>query len=162
LNSSRRSVLVATSAVYAAVYVVLTLVLSPFSYGEVQLRVANVLTGLVPILGWPAIIGQGLGVFIANIDSPLGPVDLLNSLPSLFFSWVVWRLRNRSVFLGLTCYSVGLGASVGLSLVYVYKLPVLVTVLTTMVGIFVATTILGYLLYRAVTRTGVLGANLGR
>lgn len=162
MRSSRRSVLIATAAVYAAVYVVLTVVLSPFSYGEVQLRVANVLTGLVPILGWPAIIGQGLGVFIANIDSPLGPVDLLNSLPSLFFSWVIWRLRNTSVFLGLTCYSVGLGASVGLSLVYVYKLPLLITVLTTMLGIFAATAVLGYLLYRAVMRTGVLGGKFGR
>ena len=158
MSSSRRSVLIATSAVYAAVYVVLTLVLSPFSYGEVQLRVANILTGLVPIIGWPAIIGQGLGVFIANIDSPLGPVDLLNAVPSLFFSWVIWRLRKTSVFLGLTCYSVGLGVSVGLSLVYVYKLPMLVTVLTTALGIFAATAILGYLLYRAVTRTGVLSS----
>jgi len=141
---------------YAAVYVVVTLVLSPISYGEVQLRIANILVGLVPILGWPAIIGQGLGVLIANVASPLGPLDLLNAVPSILLSWLVWRLRNFSVFFGLTCYSVGLGSSVSLLLVYVLGLPILVTFLTTTLGVFAATAILGYFFYRAVEKSGAL------
>lgn len=62
----RRTVLVATAAVYAAMYVVLALAFSPISYGVINLRVANILMGLVPLIGWPAVVGQGLGVFIAN------------------------------------------------------------------------------------------------
>ena len=97
----RRSLVVATAAVYAAMYVVLGVVFSPVSYGLINLRVANVLVGLVPLLGWPAIIGQTLGVFITNqsaLGDPLGPIDLINVLPTFVFTWVVWRLRKKSVF----------------------------------------------------------------
>ncbi|MDG6950125.1 MAG: QueT transporter family protein, partial [Nitrososphaerota archaeon] len=96
----KRSLVVATAAVYAAMYVVLGVVFSPISYGVINLRVANVLIGLVPLLGWPAIIGQTLGVFIANqpaLGDPLGPIDLINVLPTFVFTWVIWRLRKKSV-----------------------------------------------------------------
>ena len=114
-----RSSVLATAAVYAAMYVALSLLFSPVSYGVVNLRVANVLVGLVPLIGWPAIVGQALGVFIANqpaLGDPLGPIDLLNVAPSFLFSWVIWRLRRTSVFLGLVVYSVALGLSVSLAL----------------------------------------------
>ncbi len=62
----RRSVVVATAAIYAAMYVALALLFNPISYGVINLRVANILIGLVPIIEWAAILGQTLGVFLAN------------------------------------------------------------------------------------------------
>ncbi len=160
----RRSLVVATAAVYAAMYVVLGVVFSPVSYGLINLRVANVLVGLVPLLGWPAIIGQTLGVFITNqpaLGDPLGPIDLINVLPTFVFTWVVWRLRKKSVFLGLTLYSVALGVSVSYALSYAFNLPMFVEIPQVTAGIFLATAVLGYLFYRAVGRLGVIQRRYG-
>ena len=160
----RRSVVVATAAVYAAMYVVLTLLFSPISYGIVNLRVANILMGLVPILGWPAILGQGLGVFIANqpaLGDALGPIDLINVIPSLVFAWVAWKLRHRSVFLGLTLYSLALGVSVSYALSYGFNLPLLVEIPQVTVGVFLATAVLGYIFYKAISKLGVLQRRFG-
>ena len=159
-----RSSVLATAAVNAAMYVALSLLFSPVSYGVVNLRVANVLVGLVPLIGWPAIVGQALGVFIANqpaLGDPLGPIDLLNVAPSFLFSWVIWRLRRTSVFLGLVVYSVALGLSVSLALNYAFNLPLLIEIPQVTTGILIATAGLGYLMYRGVERLGVLQRRFG-
>ena len=160
----RRSVVIATAAVYAAMYVALAFAFSPISYGLVNLRVANILMGLVPIIGWPAILGQALGVFIANqpaLGDTLGPIDLINVVPSFVFAWAAWKLRHRSVFLGLTLYSVALGVSVSFALSYAFGLPLLVEIPQVTLGIFLATAVLGYIFYRAVSRLGVLQRRFG-
>lgn len=160
----KRTVLVATAAVYAAMYAVLALAFNPISYGVVNLRVANILLGLVPLVGWPAILGQALGVFIANqpaFGDPLGPVDLINVIPSVVFAWVMWKLRRRSVFLGLTLYSIALGVSVSFALNYAFGLPLVVEIPQVTLGVFLATAVLGYLLYKAVHRLGVLQRRFG-
>ena len=158
-RNPRRSVLISTAAVYAAMYVVLALVFNPISYGAINLRVANVLMGLVPIIGWPAVLGQTLGVFIANqpaLGDPLGPIDLINVIPSFLFSFLLWKLRNKSVFLGLTLYSVALGITVSYALNYAFKLPLLVEIPQVTVGVFIATAVFGYLLFRSAKQLGVL------
>lgn len=160
----RRSLLVATAAVYAAMYVVLVVLFSPISYGVINLRVANILMGLVPLIGWPAILGQALGVFIANqpaLGDTLGPIDLINVVPSLVFAWVLWKLRKKSVFLGLTIYSVALGISVSYALNYAFNLPLLVEIPQVTAGIFLATAVLGYIFYRSVRRLGILQRRYG-
>ena len=158
-HGSRRSVLIATAAIYAAMYVALALLFNPISYGVINLRVANVLIGLVPIIGWPAVLGQTLGVFIANqpaLGDPLGPIDLINVVPSFLFSLLLWKLRNTSVFLGLTLYSVALGITVSYALNYAFKLPLVVEIPQVTAGVFVATAVFGYLLFKSVKRLGVL------
>lgn len=155
----RRSTLLAATAVYAAMYVVLALAFSPVSYGVINLRVANVLIGLVPLMGWPAVLGQAMGVFIANqpaLGDPLGPIDLINVFPSFVFSWVVWKMRKTSVFLGLVIYSVALGVSVSFALNYAFNLPLEVEIPQVTTGILIATAGLGYLMYRAASRLGIL------
>ena len=160
-RSPRRSVLISTAAVYAAMYVALTLVFSPISYGIINLRVANILIGLVPIIGWPAVLGQTLGVFIANqsaLGDPLGPIDLINVVPSFLFSFLLWELRNKSVFLGLTLYSVALGITVSYAVSYASNGKATFFALVPLVtpGIFIATAVLGYIMYKSVKRLGVL------
>lgn len=53
-------------AVFAALYVTLCLALAPFSYGAVQVRVAEALC-LLPILGREYITAITLGCFLANL-----------------------------------------------------------------------------------------------
>ena len=53
-------------ALIAAVYAALCLVLQPFSYGAVQVRVAEMLC-LLPVFGPDYIVGVTLGCFLANL-----------------------------------------------------------------------------------------------
>lgn len=154
-----RTTVVATASMYAAMYVALSFLFNPISYGVINVRVANVLVGLVPIIGWPAILGQTLGVFIANqpaLGDPLGPIDLVNVIPSFISSYLLWRLRNKSVLLGLTLYSLSLGVTVSYALNYAFNIPLFIEIPQVTAGIFFATTVLGYALYRSVKRLGVL------
>jgi len=160
-RSPRRSVLISTAAVYAAMYVALTLVFSPISYGIINLRVANILIGLVPIIGWPAVLGQTLGVFVTNqsaLGDPLGPIDLINVIPTFLFSFLLWKLKNKSVLLGLTLYSVALGITVSYAVSYASngQAPFFALIPLVTPGIFLATAVLGYIMYKSVKRLGVL------
>ena len=112
-------------SIYAALYAALVVVLGGFSYGPVQVRIADSMLGAVPLLGIAGVLGHTLGVFVANIFSPLGPIDLLNTVPSFAMSFVVYyvykRTRNDYTVIG-TClaYSAVLGVTVGSMLSYVY------------------------------------------
>lgn len=64
------------SAVVAAVYAALTMLLAPISYGEVQLRLSEALCILpffVPSTAW----GVFVGCLIANLLSPIGILDIV-------------------------------------------------------------------------------------
>lgn len=58
------------TAVIAALYAALTLVLAPISYGAVQFRLSEALT-ILPLLCPEAIVGLTVGCFLANIPSGL-------------------------------------------------------------------------------------------
>ena len=57
---------VTKAAMIAAVYVVLTIVLAPISFGQVQLRVSEALT-IMPVFTAAAIPGVFIGCLIGNI-----------------------------------------------------------------------------------------------
>ncbi|MBQ1892079.1 MAG: QueT transporter family protein, partial [Firmicutes bacterium] len=61
-----RILMIAYGAVIAAVYVVLTIVFQPISFGEVQLRVAEALT-ILPMFTPAAIPGLFVGCLLANM-----------------------------------------------------------------------------------------------
>ena len=61
-----KSLELAQGAVIAALYVVLTLVFAPISFGEMQLRVAEALT-ILPLFTTAAIPGLFVGCVIANL-----------------------------------------------------------------------------------------------
>ena len=105
-------------AIYAALYAALVIVLGGISYGPIQVRIADSMVAAVPLLGLPGVLGHTLGVFIGNIPSPLGPIDLLNTIPSFVMSFVVYyvykKTQNDYTVIG-TCiaYSLVLGTTVG-------------------------------------------------
>ncbi|MEM1546201.1 MAG: QueT transporter family protein [Candidatus Methanomethylicia archaeon] len=142
----------AITAIIATLYSVLVYVFSPISFQMVQIRVANALMGLIPILGVPAIIGVVLGVFIANLVSPLGFIDLLSVAPTFIGLTIIYKLRNYSVLLGLAIYSIILGAWVSFMLWYVFKIPYVECFIYVTVGIAMATVGLGYPVYKTFKR----------
>lgn len=148
MNESLKSRDIAKAAVIAALYVALVWALTPISFGAIQVRVSNALIGIVPLVGMPAVFGITLGVLIGNIPSPLGPVDLLSTIPTFIALLLVMKLKNKSVLFGLVTYSVILSAWVGMLLNYVFGVPFLMTFIYLLVGIGFATAVLGYLVYR--------------
>jgi len=146
---------VVKTAIIAAVYAALTISLAPISFGAIQIRVANALIGIVPLIGLPAALGISLGVFIGNLASPLGPLDLLSAIPTFIALLIVLRVRGRSVIAGLVCYTMIISAWVGALLNYVLGLPFLITFAYLIVGVGIATIGLGYLLYVSLKRAGV-------
>ncbi len=117
---------IALIAIYAALYAALVVVLGPFSYGPIQIRIADSLLAVVPLLGLAGVLGHTLGVFVANIFSTAGPIDLLNTVPSFAMSFVVYyvykRTKNDYTVIG-TCiaYSAVLGITVGWMLSFLYR-----------------------------------------
>lgn len=137
-----------------ASYAALVFFLAPISFLQIQLRVANALIGLVPIMGMPAVYGLTIGIFIGNIFSPLGPIDLLSPFPSFIGLLILHRLRKRGVLLGLVLYSLIVSAWVAFMLATVFGLPYVITFVYVFVGVATATAGLGFLLYKAVSSTG--------
>jgi uncharacterized membrane protein len=72
----RRAPYLASTALIAAAYWALTVVLAPISYGPVQLRVSEALTTL-PYIYPPSIIGLWIGAAAANLSGPFGLVDVI-------------------------------------------------------------------------------------
>ena len=155
-----RSKDLALVAMYAALYAALVVVLGGFSYGPIQVRVADSMVAAVPLLGIPGVLGHTLGVFIGNIFSPDGLLDLLNTIPSFVMSFVVYyvykRTKNDYTVIGTcTAYSTVLGITVGLMLSYLYQLPLLLTITYVAIGNVVATVLIGWPLFKVLKRTGV-------
>ncbi|KAF0426738.1 QueT transporter family protein [Pediococcus acidilactici] len=74
MNKINRNI--AATSVVAALYVAITLIFAPISYGVVQLRLSEMFNHLAAF-NKRYIFAVTLGVFIVNIFSPLGVVDMI-------------------------------------------------------------------------------------
>ena len=89
----------AQAAMIAAIYVVLTIVFAPSSFGEVQVRIAEALT-ILPVFTPAAIPGLFIGCLIGNIlGGALLPDIIFGSLATLIGALFTYLLRKRSKFL---------------------------------------------------------------
>jgi uncharacterized membrane protein len=150
----------AVIAIYAALYAALVVVLGAFSYGPLQIRIADSLVAAIPLLGLAGVLGHTLGVFIANIFSTAGVIDLLNTIPSFVMSFLVYytykKTRNDYTVIG-TCiaYSLVLGTTVGWMLSYLYTLPLLLTIVYVAFGNMVASVLIGWPIFKLLKKTGI-------
>ncbi len=130
----------------AAIYVILTVGLSPLSYGDVQFRISEALMLLIVYKRRYA-ISLILGCFVSNLFSPVGFVDILfgtlatvvAAIPMLFIK----KLELSSLF-----PSIANGIIVGLELAIVYDLPIAFTMFTVFIGEFVVVSLIGIPLFR--------------
>ena len=85
----------ARGAIIAALYAVLTLLLQPLSYGEVQIRFSEALT-LLPILMPEAVPALAVGCLLANVLGGCMLVDIVfGTLATLLAAICTQRLRER-------------------------------------------------------------------
>lgn len=86
---------IADSAIIAALYVVLTLLFAPISFGAVQVRVAEALT-ILPLFTPSAIPGLFIGCLIANTLGGGIVVDIIfGSIATLIGAAIGYRLRKN-------------------------------------------------------------------
>ena len=83
------------AAAIAAIYVVLTLVFAPISYGEVQVRVSEALT-ILPFFTPAAIPGLFIGCIIANATGGSVILDIVfGSIATLVGAFGTYKLRKN-------------------------------------------------------------------
>jgi len=101
------------TAVFAALYAAIVIVLAPISFGPVQLRLADVLIPFSALFGIPAILGVTLGALLGNFYWFLSPVDvILGALANLIASYIIFRYKSRLLIASIIG-SVVIGVIVG-------------------------------------------------
>lgn len=135
------------SAIIAALYAALTLMLPILSYGAWQCRLSEALT-LLPLVLPQSIPGLFIGCLVANLLSPVGIWDVLfGSLATLLGAIGTYKLRSRPL-LAAACPVISNGLIVGIMLSIVYSLPATLTIIQVAAGELLAV-ILGYGLLKA-------------
>ncbi len=120
------------SAVIAALYAALTLLLAPISYGPIQLRLSEALT-LLPMLLPQAIPGLFVGCLIANLYTGMLTDIIFGSLATLIAATGTYLLRKKPI-LAAACPVVSNGVIVGLTLALSFHLPLLLTMAEVAIG----------------------------
>ena len=109
-------------AMIAAVYTVVSLVLTPFTYGSVQVRIAESLT-MLPLIYAPSIWGVTLGCFLTNLigammaTNPTGFLDaIIGTLATFLAAYGTYYFREKKL-------SVAIGEAISVILGYVLMEP---------------------------------------
>ena len=141
---------VCLSAMIAALYAALTLLLAPISYGAIQCRISEAMT-LLPILLPQAIPGLVIGCLVANLLSPVAIWDVIfGTLATLIAALGTYWLRKKPLLAAL-CPVAANGVIVGVMLAVFYALPLWLTMLEVAVGEAVAVA-LGFILLAALRK----------
>ena len=142
------------AAMIAAIYVVLTYVFAPFSFGEVQVRIAEALT-ILPVFTPAAIPGLFIGCLIGNIlGGAILPDIIFGSLATLIGAFFTYQLRDKNAFLAPLPPILANTIVVPFVLRYGYGvlLPIPLMMLTVGIGEVLSCGVLGMVLYYALRK----------
>lgn len=144
----------AQAAMIAAIYVVITLVFAPFSYGEVQVRLSEALT-ILPVFTPAAVPGLFIGCLISNImGGCIVPDIIFGSLATLLGAIFTYSLRNQSKYLAPVPPIIANILIVPFILRFGYQvpLPIPFMMLTVGIGELISCGLLGMILYTALNK----------
>ncbi len=145
---------IAQAAMIAAIYVVLTLVFAPFSYGEVQVRISEALT-VLPAFTPAAVPGLFIGCLLSNIlGGCIVPDIIFGSLATLIGAVFTYMLRNQGRFLVPVPPILANTLIVPFVLRFGYQvpLPIPFMMLTVGIGEVISCGVLGMIVYMALHR----------
>ena len=108
MKKSNKVTFLTQAAVIAAIYVVLTIIFAPFSFGEVQVRISEALT-VLPFFTPAAIPGLFVGCIIANLFGGAIPADIIfGSIATLLGALGTYALRkNLNWKICSACFTIG-------------------------------------------------------
>lgn len=123
-----------TNAIVCALYVALTIILSPLAYGAVQIRFSDILM-VLPAHNKKFIPGLVLGTAIANMFSPLGLLDVfVGTLATLTYVLIIAKFNNAFSVLLVPPLVVAL--FIGWEMTYLFNVPFIITAISIFVGTF--------------------------
>ncbi len=161
------------AAVFAALYVVINVVESfvvgspIFTYGPIQLRLADCLLALAALFGWPVVGGVTFGCLLANAYYFLGAPDvILGPIANLLGASLIFLLRRRR-FLACVAGSLPVGVIVGSYLWLFFPflpspgvlsiLPAWAAMITSItISTLISTAVVGYSLLSIMSRKTIL------
>lgn len=120
------------SAVIAALYAALTLLLAPLSFGPLQLRLSEAMT-LLPVVLPQAIPGLFVGCLIANLYTGMITDIIFGSLATLIAAVGTYLLRKKPL-LAAACPVLSNAIIVGLVLALSLNLPAALTMIEVGLG----------------------------
>lgn len=134
-----RLVSLVQNAILGALYVALTLLFAPISYGAIQLRISEVLI-MLPFFNKRWIPGIVIGTMIANFFSPLGIVDVIfGTLATLISVWIMSKTKN--IVLAVIVPAVVNGVIIGTQLNILFNAPLLASMIYVAVGELIIVTV---------------------
>lgn len=119
---------IALMSIVAGLYVAVTWLVAPFAYGQIQLRLSEGFNHLA-IFNKRYIIAISIGVFIANLTSPLGIIDVIfGTLGTLVMTslsyWLAQKVETLWLKLALSVLiDTVMMWSVALEQYWIFKLP---------------------------------------
>ena len=144
----------AEAAVIGAIYVVLTLLFAPLSYGEIQIRFSEALT-ILPLFTPAAIPGLFVGCLVGNIlGGAILPDIIFGSIATLIGAIGTYMLRQQKPVYGTLPPIIANIVIVPFVLRYGYgvALPIPFMMLTVGIGEVASCLVLGLVLYTALSR----------
>lgn len=94
-QASNKTVYIVYAAAIAAIYVVLTMVFAPISFGPIQFRISEALC-ILPYFTPAAIPGLFVGCFLSNLLCTAAPLDVVfGSLATLIGAVGSYALRDK-------------------------------------------------------------------
>lgn len=137
-------------ATVAAIYVVITMAIAPIGYGPVQFRISEILNLIVffnPMYG----ISLVLGCAFANLYSPLGIYDVVFGTLSTLLS-VIFIAKSKNLFRASLWPSLFIPIIVGLELYILQGLPFIAMALSILLSEFIIMTIIGYPVFKVLSK----------
>ena len=148
---------VTQGAIIASLYVVLTMVFAPISFGAMQVRIAEALT-ILPLFTPAAIPGLFIGCIVANLLGGAVVLDVVfGSIATLIGAWVGYLLRNNRWLVPLpSVMSNSLIVPFVLRFGYAVELPIPLMALYVAIGEVLGCYVLGELLASVLLKRKVL------
>ena len=142
-----------STALIAAVYVVMTLAIAPLSFSMIQVRVSEVLM-LMAFIDKKYAPGLVLGCFIANCFSPFGLMDI--AFGTTCTAAALWGItRHSKTLFGASLWAVFCNAFIGIEL-YLFGSPLLLSMVTVAIGEFLSVSVVGYALFHQLMKNPML------
>lgn len=133
-------------AVFAALYVVLTIVVQPISFGEIQFRLSEILMLLV-FFNRKYSLSMIIGCLIANLWSPYLLWDMIFGTMATALS-CLFMTKSKTLIVASIWPTVFNAIIVGLEIAILSKIPFIFCVATVGFGEFVVVTILGTIVFK--------------
>ena len=154
--NNKKVQVIAMNAMIAAVYAVLTILISPIAYGAVQMRLTEIIV-LLACYNKKFIPGLNIGCLLANLASPMGLYDIcFGTAATLFGCLGLYYFKN--FFVGAFIGGAVNGLIVGLELYLALELPFMINAFYVFVGEFVVL-VIGAILFKCLEKNKTLMNN---